>query len=156
MKDTLRPLYEAWSANIGRPPTDGEAAEFGYRYHDSDPKVLRRAIDVYFATCPRFATLPELHDTYRRLALPPDSGDATDLASAFRWLKGSAIERYGFKCGRSWTAAEDAMAAWRLLVRWQRASDDGLMVHTGEQARADVLTIEDQLDAIGIHRREAS
>lgn len=57
-------LFTAYTANLGRAPVDGEAAEFSRAFDDADPALLRVAIDRYFADNPLFPRLPGLRAVY--------------------------------------------------------------------------------------------
>lgn len=99
-KPSLRALCSAYAANLGRQPTDAEALEFDHKFGASDLALLRRAIDEYFASTPRYPVLSELHAAYRRIA--PSRAPIDD---AQRWLNGRCPALAGFRFEGGETAA---------------------------------------------------
>lgn len=99
MKPTIKALFAAWGANIGRATVDGEAAEFNYRFASADLLALREALDGYFARAPQFPTIPGLWSEYRSLAATRTvaKGDRDEEARCQEWLKTTSPGSMGFQ-----------------------------------------------------------
>jgi len=95
MRASLKPLWLAWVANLGRAPVEGELAEFAHHFSAASPEGLRVALDTYFHDAPPFPTLPGLVRAYRGSA-PQEDGADRDAWKAEALLDAQGFARYGW------------------------------------------------------------
>ena len=77
MADTITGCWTTWTANLSRQPREGERDEWSRVFGTTEPGILRRALDAYFASAPSFPVISDLRARVRSIA-PRDSATADE------------------------------------------------------------------------------
>jgi hypothetical protein len=124
----MRDLSAAWFANCGKQATREEGEEFVHAFGESDPTLLRRAIDEYATTGAEFMKLAGLRAMYARLAATARAADGSKASEverqdAERWCLAKGYEAHGFKFAES-RAVMSAREVRSLVARHSNARGD--------------------------------